>query len=392
MSERMLPFSGIDWAEVATSTESPIKLCLRKSVPVYIKVRRDGQVVYRHHLASIGLLEKLSFQLIDKFSLLGPAWRAGYVPADKFPFKGFCEELAFLALDDESLAEIDISRSCHVSSFSGWGFAIPRPYEITGYSRGGFANRRLLRIEVPTLTRVEFERAFIVDRVARDQAWARIARINAPPPEHFAIQIEVREDDLYVASADFEELKGGMRQNYELVDYPFDHANRMPGVYWMFQAAYALNDQHLIGENEVLEWLRAKCAGTVFRGKKGAFAAKLIPMKLDRAKGRKRGPMPLKIWDLKNWANNPELLTYPFVSDGLTLTLAVAEWWMERQEQDPNVSRVVLAKQVYEQNFDKMETDYVVRLIDGVGLSKDQELEFGKWANEKDKREKSKTL
>lgn len=357
MSEKMLRVVDIEWFQAGASAERPVELLLSKGIAVYIKVHRDRAMAYRCYHAPLKGEE-----------------------AGSFPFAGFQAELAFLRLDDQALAEIVVSRSCHVSTFSGMGFSIPQPYEVIGETWGGYAIRKPLKMGTAILTKVEFDRAFIVDK--RVPEWAVM-----PSPEQFAIQFEISEKDLYVTSADFEALKHEVRQDIELIKDPFDQATRMPGLYWMFQAAYALNDRHLMGEGDALDWLRAKCAGDVFGGKRGGFAAKLVPKELNRARGRKGGPRPFKMSDLKNWAENPEQFIFPFVSDGLTLALAVAKWWVERLEGEPNVSRVVLAKKLYEQNFDQAETNYVVGLIAGVQLSKDEKSLLAEWASEKDKKE-----
>lgn len=362
MSERMIRIVDVDWLQDVGCAENPIGLLLSSGIPAYIKVRRDREIVYRHHRAPIGQGD------------------------DLLPFAGFLEEAAFLPLDDAALAEIAVSRSCHVSSFSGAGFQIPRTYEVTDQTRGGYSIRKPLRIEAADLARFELDRAVIVNKRELERVRATILPMNVPSPEQLAVQIEVGESDLYVTSTDFKALKQRVRQDHEVADYPFDHSERMPGIYWMFQAACLLNDKQLIGKVEVLDWLRTKCV-EVFSGKRGGFAAKLVPKELDRAKGRGGGPRPFKIGDLKNWVENPEKFTYPFVGDGLTLVMAVAEWWTERQEEEPNVSRVALARKLYEQNFNQVETNYLVRLIAGVQLSKDEKVLFDDWASEKDRKE-----
>jgi len=360
----MLRISDVDWSEVIGSVERPVKLLLKKGTPVYIKVRRDSEIVYRYYHKSLALEGSPSF-----------------------PFAGFLDDIAFLRLDDEVLAEIANSRSRHVSTFSAGGFSIPRPFEVTGQTPGGYPIKKPLRIEVADLESVDFDRAFIVDKKNWNLALASMAPINMPSPERFTIQIEVLETDLYVTSSDFESLRQEARQDHELAKYPFDHAGRMPGIYWMFQAAHALNQGHLIGEDKVLDWLRARCAGHEFEGKRGGFAAKLIPLELDRAKGRKGGPRPFKMVEFKSWVESPDRFIFPaVVSDGLTLVLAVALWWEERLEGSPDESRVALAEKLYEQGFDKTEADYIVRLIAGVQLSNGEKILFEEWISQKERK------
>lgn len=406
MSGRMLPVSVADWSQVIPSAEKSLDFLLRKGVAVYIKVRRDSEIVYRHYKVPLAQWERSTLPFPAFQNTRAPMPPGDVAPAelseshplfglekvDSLPCVGFLEEAAFLRLDDGALAEIAVSRSCFVSSFSGDGFLIPRPCEVTGKTRGGYSIKKPHRIEAADLARFEFDHAIIVDKKRRDWVMARTSPMEAPSPEQFAIQVEVGEKDLYVTSADFDALKQDAQQGYEVVDYPFGHSKHIPGIYWMFQAACALNDKHMIAEDEVLDWLRVRCASDVFGGKRGAFAAKLVSKELDRAKGRKGGPRPFKLGDLKNWADDPEGFTLSFLSEGLTLAVAVAEWWLERLEGDPNESRVVLAKKLYEQNFDQTEADHLVRLIAGVQLSRDEKSSLREWASDKDRKERLKSL
>ena len=148
-------------------------------------------------------------------------------------------------------------------------------------------------------------------------------------------------------------------------------------------SGWTSTDTAQLAEADVLGWLRNKCAGDDFRGKRGAFAAKLVRKVVDRAKGRKGGPRPLRVWDLKNLDDSPERFAFTFVGDGLTLALAVADWWvtlLDGMSEGP----VVLARKLYEQNFDETEVGYLVRLITGVQLSKIERIVFGEWAAEHD--------
>jgi len=82
----------------------------------------------------------------------------------------------------------------------------------------------------------------------------------------------------------------------------------------------------------------------------------------------------------------PDKYDISFIGEGLTLVLAVADWWVDRIEEDSKISRVRLALKLYAQNFDETEAGHIVRLIAGVQLSKGERSEFEKLRIEMDKR------
>lgn len=362
--EPMLPASKVDWKTI-NPAENPSVLLLRECIATYVKVDREREKVYRYYRVPIGKDEDVG----------------------SLPFEGFHDELVFLRLGDHQLAEIAATGSCRASKFTDGGISIPRPYEIAGWTRGGYAIRKELKIEEVNMTEVDFFGAHLIDKGAWEWTLRTSAVRDVPVPTKFVMPREIRFEDLYVSSADVEGMMRAAQESFELVDYPFDHDVSTPGLYWMFQAACALTERHMIEDHEVLSWLRSKSPGKEFAGKRGVFAAKLIPLKVDRSKGRKEGPKPFKIDDLKNWEDNPDRYMVPFVSSGLSLALAVADWWRRRLNDDPNESRITLAMKLLEQNFDQTEVGHLVRLIAGVHLSRDEQGLFQIGVLEKSKRE-----
>ena len=380
MSERMLCVAEIDWFQAVASAERPVEFLLSKGIAVYIKVRGDSEIVYRYYKAPIRKGEQSSSVphsafLREEAVLLEGEALADFARSqacdeeatDSLPYAGFVEGATFLRLGDVALAEIAASRSCHVSSFSGAGFLIPRPYEVTGQTHGGYSIKKPLRIESSDLTRFEFDHAILVDKKRRDWLLARVSPMNAPSPEQFAMQIEVGESDLYVNSTDFEALKQEVQREAELVLYPFSHRERMPGIYWMFQAAYAHNQLKLMPRDEVKNWLNDKAPAQIYRHRSIRTAVKFVWPELDRATGGKgRGKFILS--DLDCWTNRSDY-EFPYVSKGLSFILAVADWWVDVLERSPGETNVTLAKKLKENKFGGLEVGDLVYLISGSRLT-----------------------
>jgi hypothetical protein len=370
VSEEMLRFSEIKWAEAFGSTESPVVLCLRKNVPIYIKVRRDSQLVYRYYHASRGLGGQNIFLRIDNFSILGPRWKA-----DHFPFKGFHDEMIFLRLDNTSMAEIAVSGSSTVSSFPHEGFSMPRPYEVTGHNaRAGAEIRKYEDIKNPTLLKVKFKRAVLIDKKGWEWASSRMTARNVSLPEAFVVSVEVSESDLYFTSTDIEALKKEVQQGRELVDYPFAHKERMPGIYRMFQAAYAHNQCKMMPKDEVEKWLPEKGLKNPYRYKSIRTAKKFVWPELDRSQGGgDRGEFNLE--ELDEFGDQG-VYEFSFVSKGLSFILAIADWWVTITKEFPDETKLTLAKKLDASRFGGLEVGDLVYLISGSQMTDEEVASF----------------
>lgn len=363
MSERMLRFSEINWAEVTASTEDPVTLCLRKEIAVYFKVRRDSQLVYRHHRVPL---------------------RTG-LALDSLPVMGFDEELVFLQLENSSLVEISLSSSAFVPSFSGNGFSIPRPYRVIGHTiHGRWEMREYESITNPTLKKVEFYHAFLVNKKKWELSVSDFTESCQESLEKCKDSLEITESDLYFASSDIEALKMEVKQGRELVKYPFAHKERMPGIYRMFQAAYAHNERKMMPKDKVEEWLREKGLNNAYRHKSVRTAAKFVWLELDRSRGGgDRGDFNLE--DLDGWTDRKDY-EFSFVSKGFSFILAVADWWMEILQRNPNETKVVLARKLDENKFGGLEIGDLVYLISGSQIKDEEVVSFYEYQKGLDKK------
>lgn len=391
MPKQMLSFSDITWDGIVDPGDDPIRLCMRNGLSIYFRLDKDHQLVRYFYWLRRLRLHDLAYEQVNKFSLLGPDWKAPHqILQMECIVEALHDEILFLRLDNSSLAEIVVSGRSTVSSFSSDGFSIPRPFTITGHGPRGHAIRKYDDIKVPVLEAVNFERAFLIDKKKWESA-SSVGLRNDYLPEVPAISVKVGINDLWFDSDDIDALGEGKAKGRELVSYPFDHKGQMPGLYWIYQASYALSRQRLPDDDgKILDWLRTECGinhdKEAFAGKRGLLALKLVHKEWNRSKGRKKGPRPFKIADLKNWADVPDKYDISFIGEGLTLVLAVADWWVDRIEEDSKISRVRLALKLYAQNFDETEAGHIVRLIAGVQLSKGERGEFEKLRIEMDKR------
>jgi hypothetical protein len=346
----MLRFSEVNWGTVTASDEDPLAFCLRNNLAAYFKVRRDSQLVYRHHY--VLPREDLAF--------------------DCLPIMGFDEELVFLQLENSSLVEISLSRSAFVQSFSGSGFSIPRPYRVIGHTI--FPREEMREYEPitnPVLKKVEFYHAYLINKKKWEFPESYYSETVLHALEKCKDSIEIMEDDLYFCFADIEAIQREAQLGRELVKYPFAHKERLPGIYQMFQAAYAHNECKTMPKVKVEEWLRAKSPKNSFRYKSARTAKKFVWPEVDRSQGGgDRGDFNME--ELAEFGDR-EIYEFSFVSKGLSFILAIADWWVTITKDFPDETRLTLAKKLDASRFGGLEVGDLVYLISGSQI-KDEEV------------------
>lgn len=357
---QMLRVAEIDWTGVSEPGEPPVAYLLRKQVPVYIKVHRVHQAVYRRYRQPVG----------DGGVLI--------------PFVGIEEDAVFLRLGDVGLAEIAATGAFLGCEFSHDGYLIPRPFDRKELAPGRYGGKEYRPIVHPRLVRFEFDHAVIIDKRHRNEFLATTLPVQWPPLERFALTIEFRDSDLYLTGTDLASISSRVGDAHEPAPYPFEHATRIPGLYATFQAAHALNKAKVwpeFNEGVVTDWIQQMAGLPRMTRKCARFAAKMARLSVARTQGG--NSKPLRIEELPHLVDNPEQFTFEFVSDGLTLLLAVADWWETLLAVDHESSRIDLARKLSELNFSEAEVVEAVRLIAGTALTKSERDSFTHWQEKK---------
>lgn len=380
---RMLAFSEVGWSEIIPAAESPFEFLTLKDIPVYYKVDREKGVVYREYQAVLGYTDSEVANWPIGVVTIPDMSANEEVSIASMPFAGFNEDIAFVRIDEDEMVELASYGFCHASAFKSEGIQMPALYEVKGRTV-----REITRLgkKNSSLARVWFDKALIVDR--KRYAAAERSPWDKPDPNQFAMVVEVRSDNLYLLSTDIEALKLEREKSRLLVAYPFANAERMPGIYWMFQAAYAQNGMKSLPKDDVASWLKEKAPTNTYRYKSIRTASKFVWPELDRSRGRKgRGNFVLE--DLDEWTISDSYV-FEFVSKGLSFVLAIADWWVKVINKNPKESRLELAKKLDENKFRGLEVDDLVYLIGGEILSEEEAKLFKKYLKEKEKGEQLK--
>jgi len=387
----MVHFPETRWSEEICSTEGPSAFCLRRDVPVYFKVPTNRFLVYYVYHAP-QTRKTLTFERIDNVPALSPRWGihrrflSGFefepIHFEGFHFEGFHKDLRYLRLDDSSLEDIHLSGSSLISAFSRDGYLIQRARRAKSEEDG---------TEVPAtektrdaaLKKVEFREAILIGRAKWEAAVSKAKQVmkfgrGALPscaPRDFIESVSVRESDFYLRAVDVQSLKNERLQNLELVHYPFEHKETMPGIYWMFQAAYEHNHRLKGSEVGIKPWLEARAPDDTFSNKRILTAEKFVWLKLDRRKGGKpRGVFDLAALD--DWTSR-EPYEFTFCSHGLSYILAIADWWAEVRRRKPLTPKSELARQLIKPGgFSPTEAGHLVFLIGGSNLTPDELASF----------------
>jgi len=377
---RMLAFSEVGWSEIVPAAESPFEFLTFKDIPVYYKVDREKGVVYREYQAVLGYTDSEVANWPIGVVAIPDMSANEEVSIASMPFAGFNEDIAFLRIDEDEMVELASYGFCHASAFKSEGIQMPALYEVKGRTVREIAR---LGKKNSSLARVWFDKALIVDR--KRYAAAERSPWDKPDPNQFAMVVEVRSDNLYLLSTDIEALKLERKQSRVLVKYPYAHAERMPSIYWMFQAAHALNEQYSILAREALDemppaeidvivkkWLKERAPTDTFGYRSDRTAAKFVRKNLNRkrggknGKGKDRGEFDRNDLDSLDWlVEEATDYKFDFASGGLSFILAIADWWYDLSAKNPSKTRESLCNRLKENGFDGAELGHLMHLIGG---------------------------
>jgi hypothetical protein len=326
----MTPFWKVDWAALRTVKPTPIEFLRRQGVRLYLRVDTEQCVAY--------------------------VYRALHGPYEGLTAKGFVskqETIGYLALDNKALSELAVSGVCNRSEFTEGGLIV-----VEGDESGP-----------ATVKDATFQRCYILDSV--DKVALETPTVPPGPNPDFrekAVDFLIREEDLWLEQRDLARIREADLLSGELIEYPYDHRHQVPAVYEMFQAAYGLNGSETLTVEGASKLL--KCDH--FSVKRRAFAMKFVQRNVDRSRGRagRDGAKPLAFDEALEWASSDRTFVFPYVSRGLTIILAVTDWWSTLRSLSPRQDVTLLANQLLAFNFDETEVEHLVWLIAGVSLRK----------------------
>lgn len=199
-----------------------------------------------------------------------------------------------LQLSNESYEQVAHFGRAVKPTFAGGGLSRRRVYKVTGRDRRGRQIRQYSDVRIHDLERVEFDRAILIDAPLwsealeywRDQMLRGKGDPGMGPPEAFAVSLDqITEADLYLDAEDIERLKVQILEREGHGNYPFDHKERMPGIYLMFQAAWLLNEKREAIDPKAWIASEAKRRGLTLTDKEIRAAAKFSRLEFSRTKG-----------------------------------------------------------------------------------------------------------
>lgn len=328
---RMTPYAGANWAEIKSVGKNPVAFLRRNNVPVFIRIDRKNTVALQYY--------------------------ALQQPLEGITAMRLTESPMYLRLDNDVLSELSISRASKCAEFTAGGLVlIGEKTEVD-----------------PNLAEIDFQRCYILASSVLTELQDECARGGMTASGYFkkAEDLFFTEEDLWLSTADLAAIRAGDNSAGEVMDYPYDHRAQVPAVYWMFQAAYILNALRTKSEEEIALWLREKGGKSLFSVKRTELAVKLVKPTVNRAQGRNSLAKPFKMHDLDNWTY-ADKFTFPFVSEGMTIILAVTDWWVTIRASSPDEPRLTLGKKLAEENFNTTEAGYLVCLITGNNLASEE--------------------
>jgi hypothetical protein len=384
---RLVKFSELRSEELLPERERLIPYLLEHDVPVYFRVDPAHYLVYRYYRFAFPTVGEVGCMEVEGVAGADRRGAPALPSATPLPVEGFLDcDLAFLRLDRSSLEQIHISGSCPTPHFTRGGLVIKPIYRVIGHGVGG---RPIREVEEPQGVReligVEFDEAVVVDKNLWNQACRsdqRPARIDAL---EYAAGGEIRMQGLFLDETDAARLRQWKLSTIKRREYPFLHEERMPGLYWMYQAAYVLNELAELkgGKGGVGQWLMDNAPEKTFRYRSMRTAKKFVWLELDRNQGGKgRGEFDLeRINELRGDGARLKY-EFSFTSDGLTMILAIADFWHELTSTEAGAGAADLAKKLMMNGFAGLEVGDLVYLISGKPVDLKTESVLRKWVED----------
>lgn len=380
---RMLPFTRNTWEAFVPGDEKPIDFLLKKNIPVYFKVDQARHLVGCSYRQTLHPMDDSQRKQIEKISWVSAT--ADQLDAIELSRRGLHESIAYLRMDNASLEEVAHSGACRTPRFSGFGLALTRKYRVVGNDSRGRPIKEAEEITtVSDLVRAEFEKAFVIDKAKWDEARALTEPGMRIDSLEFSAKVLVKKEDLFLDAWDIARLMRESLPTIKRVAYPFRHEERMPGLYWMFQAAYTRNELDDVkgGDRGIATWLTDNAPKT-YRYKSLRTAEKFVRLKLDRNQGGdERGAFDRDAIDQLRGE-------FGFISDGLAMILAVADDWFDLVEKEPDSAVTVLAQKLMVNGFAGLEVGDLTYLIAGRRLNDEDESNLKMWVEGNDEKAKS---
>lgn len=373
---RMLPLTEQVWNEFLPDNESLFAYIFKMDLPIYFKVDQVRHLVYRFFQKTSPPVNEAQRKYLAEIPWM--YGKLGGSDTTHMPARGFHNHLSYLRLDNASLDEIAQSSSCSTPAFSRWGLGPERKYRKTGEGAYGVPIMELEKLStVSDLKKIEFDKALVINKLVWEQMKRAGERGDNPYLSKLLVKTETRLEELFLDSIDVSKLKDALQKQVEQVPYPFEHRERMPGIYWMFQAAHRLNEQKKMegGKQGVQKWLRSYSGKDVYKHRSIRTATKFVWLDLDRNKGGyPRGEVDVD--KIKGWADEKTSYRFNYVGMAFSIILAIADWWVARTYDEPDVSRVILAEKLLAHDFGGLEVGDLVYLISGKRITDEDEVEI----------------
>ena len=374
------------WSEFVPDGENAIAYLLKMGVPVYFQVDQVRHLVYCVTSLKLPPMDEAQKKRMEEIAWVRPATPVEW-DAIKMQGSGFHAGLDYLRLDSSSLEKFARSRSRKMPLFTNWGLATGRKHRVKGHGPRGRPIKQLEEVTtVLDLVRIEFEKAFVIDKHAWDQE-QRNFELGAPNPLEFLANEIVHRSELFLDAIDIARLMPVAPHQVELCAYPFKHQERMPGIYWMFQAAFRLNHQKIMeaGKKGVRKWLKEPERKNVYKYRSVRTAEKFVWLEVNRGQGGDpRGELDLD--KISWWDGDRTQYEFPFVSKHLSMILAVSDWWFDLTHDKLNVSSVDLAEKLMVHGFAGLEVGDLVYLISGARITDADEVLLKEWTKVRKKK------
>lgn len=337
-------YTAFDWGQVDHGGD-PLNVVLNRRMPVYVKVDRT------RYIARTKSTMALLMDNVHRFFAM-----PSLPPSHGVSWDG---DVYLLALGDASIREILATGDCSVTTFENGGLRLSPP--TSDHAEDCVHGVDALHEEV------RFKDCYLVEKRllkvssgdADSEDWQSLR-------ERCAIRMPIRRDDLYLEESEVALLQRQGKSAWTCVECAMETPDRrLPlAIFWMYQAAVALNRGQKVSREEVKKWLQENAPVEVWRKRWLRTAASIIPLdgglskKINRTSGSALDAAPS--------------ISSEHVGRALRLVLVLADWWQTQVEKGGS-PRNELAGTLEDAGFGAIAIIDIVGMISGYHLVDDEE-------------------
>ncbi len=311
MTDEVIPYGRVAWERII-GRKHPLDVILDRQMHAYLKV---DQSKYFVRITEARASSTVVMTADRKEVLLRQP--GAILPTDN---------ILLLRLTDPQVDEIRATGFCAINAFTAGGLSRRYRHKLKLGELSGPLQHEEER-QARLFTPIDFGECLLFERgQSMKGASTELHDRFAADLEHHPVQVEVREQDLFVSQSDLDLLWKSGISSWQAVDYPFQILSSSLPIYWAYQASMALNRDAVPMPDGVLGWLQDNAP-------RDAWAIRGIRTLSSMVRMNYRHRADFDRVSLDMFPNARELPA-EHLSKPLRLLMDISDWWADHWTYD----------------------------------------------------------